>query len=69
MLWLPGVYAIYGNGVELARWESDRVANVPAYIFFYLVSGGWANAPLDDSQLPADFVVDWCRVWQRDDLK
>jgi hypothetical protein len=40
MLWLPGVWAIYGNGIELARWESARVSNVPAHIFFYMVSGG-----------------------------
>ena len=64
MLWLPGVYAIYGNGVELARWESDRVANVPAYIFFYMVSGGWANEPLDDDELPDEFAIDWFRAWQ-----
>lgn len=69
LLWLPGVFAIYGNGAELGRWESDRVSSAPSHLYFYLVSGGWANAPLDDSQLPADFVVDWCRVWQRDDLK
>lgn len=69
LLWLPGVYAIYGNGMELARWESERVANVPAHIFFYMVSGGWANEPLDDDELPDDFTIDWFRVWQRDDLK
>ena len=69
MLWLPGVWAIYGNGVELARWESERVADVPAHIFFYMVSGGWANEPLDDDLLPDDFAIDWFRVWQRDDLK
>lgn len=64
MLWLPGVYAIYANGVEIARWESERVANVPAHIFFYMVSGGWANEPLDDDELPDEFVIDWFRVWQ-----
>ena len=58
-----------GNGTELARWESERVANVPAHIFFYMVSGGWANEPLDDDELPDDFTIDWFRVWQRDDLK
>jgi beta-glucanase (GH16 family) len=68
MLWLPGVWAIYGNGVELARWESARVSNVPAHIFFYMVSGGWANEPLNDDELPDEFQVDWFRVWQREDL-
>lgn len=68
MLWLPGVFAVYGNGIELARWESERVASVPAYIFFYMVSGGWANDPLDDDQLPDEFAIDWFRAWQREDL-
>ena len=69
MLWLPGVWAIYGNGVELARWEGDRVASVPAHIFFYMVSGGWANEPLDNDLLPDEFAIDWFRAWQREDLK
>ncbi len=69
MLWLPGVWAIYGNGVELARWESERVSDVPAHIFFYMVSGGWANEPLDDDELPDEFQIDWFRVWQRRDLE
>ena len=68
MLWLPGVWAIYGNGVELARWESARVSDVPAHIFFDVVSGGWANEPLDDDLLPDELRIDWVRVWQRDDL-
>lgn len=68
MLWLPGLFAVYGNGVELARWESERVSNVPAHIFLYMVSGGWANEPLDDDELPDEFVIDWFRVWQREDL-
>ena len=49
--------------------RAARVANVPAHIFFYMVSGGWANEPLDDDELPDEFQVDWFRVWQRDDLK
>jgi hypothetical protein len=30
--------------------------------------GGWDNNALDDKQLPADFVIDYVRVWQRKDL-
>lgn len=68
MLWLPGFVAYYANGVEFARWENERICNVQSYPIFYMVSGGWANLPLDQSQLPADFVIDYIRVWQRDDL-
>jgi len=68
LLWLPGFAAYYANGKEVARWESERISNVQSYPIFYMVSGGWANVPLDDSQLPADFVIDYIRVWQREDL-
>lgn len=42
--------------------------SVPAQIIFTLPCGGWDNNAVDDAQLPADFVVDYVRVWQRKDL-
>lgn len=68
MLWLPGEVVYYGNGVEFARWKSERVCSVQSYPIFYMVSGGWANVPLDPEQLPDEFVIDYFRAWQRADL-
>ncbi|MCC5845489.1 MAG: glycoside hydrolase family 16 protein [Verrucomicrobia bacterium] len=68
MLWTPGEVVYYGNGEEIGRWEHPRVANVQSYMILYMVSGGWANVPLDPSQLPSDFVIDYVRAWQRADL-
>jgi len=68
MLWTPGLAIYYGNGQEIGRWEHERVSNVQSYLILYMVSGGWANVPLDPSQLPADFVIDYVRAWQRRDL-
>jgi beta-glucanase (GH16 family) len=68
MLWTPGVAVYYGNGKEIGRWESERICNVQSHPILYMVSGGWANTPLDQEQLPADFVIDYIRVWQRADL-
>lgn len=68
MLWLPGEVVYYGNGSVIGRWKDPRIATVPMYFIFYMVSGGWANVPLDDSVLPDEFQVDWFRAWQRDDL-
>jgi len=68
MLWLPGLVVYYSNGVEIGRWENPRICSVQSYILFTLGSGGWANTPLDDAQLPGDFVIDYLRVWQRNDL-
>jgi beta-glucanase (GH16 family) len=68
VLWTPGSLVYYGNGKELVRWENERISNVPANLILYMVTGGWDNLPLDDAQLPADFVIDYVRAWQRKDL-
>lgn len=68
LLWLPGLAVVYCNGREMARWENPRISEVRSYPIFTAVSGGWDNDPIDDAQLPADFVVDYIRVWQRSDL-
>ena len=65
LLWLPGHVSVWGNGRELARWENERVSSVPAYVIFYMVSGGWDNAPFDPKALPDDFTIDWFRAWRR----
>ncbi|HWE02827.1 MAG TPA: glycoside hydrolase family 16 protein [Tepidisphaeraceae bacterium] len=68
ILWTPGLVVIYGNGHEVARMEDPRVASVPADMMFTLPMGGWDNNELDDARLPADFEIDYVRVWQRRDL-
>ena len=30
-----------------------------------MVSGGWANVPIEDEKLPDEFQIDWIRVWQK----
>lgn len=66
--WVPGLAVYYAQGQEILRWESPRVCNVPSYIMFNMVSGGWDNQPLEDAKLPDDFIIDYVRVWQRKDL-
>ncbi len=68
LLWTPGLAVYYGNGVELARWEDTRISNVPEILMFTLPMGGWDNDALDIKKLPADFLIDYVRVWQRKDL-
>ncbi len=70
MLWEPGKLTFYCNGTKVAEWENPRVANVPAFIMYTFPSGGWGGNERaeDDAGLPADFVIDWVRAWQRDDL-
>ncbi len=68
LLWTPGSCIVYGNGKEIFRWESPRISNQQAYLILQNEIGGWDNEDVDDSQLPADYVVDYIRVWQRKDL-
>jgi beta-glucanase (GH16 family) len=68
LLWTPGSYVIYGNGREIFRWDSPRVSSQQASLILQNEIGGWDNEEVDDSQLPADYVVDYIRVWQRKDL-
>jgi len=68
LLWLPGLAVYYCNGKEVLRWEGERVSSVQSDMMFTLPQGGWDNNAIDDSKLPADFVIDYVRVWQRKDL-
>ena len=68
LLWTPGSAVYYCNGKVVAQWDSPRISNVQSYPILYMVTGGWDNGPLDDAQLPADFVIDYIRIWQRRDL-
>jgi beta-glucanase (GH16 family) len=68
VLWLPGKLVYYAQGKEVGHWENQRVCDQPMDLMFDLVTGGWDNDPLDDEQLPADFVIDYVRAWQRKDL-
>ena len=68
LLWTPGSVVYYCNGKEIARWEDPRVGCVPSGILIELTTGGWDNNAVDDAQLPADYLIDYVRVWQRRDL-
>ena len=67
MLWEPGGVTYFGNGEIIGHWKHERIANVPMYFIFYMVSGGWANVPLEDGALPDEFQIDYFRAWQRHD--
>lgn len=68
LLWTPGSAVFYGNGQELWRWDDPRVCNVASGIIIEITTGGWDNNAVDDSTLPADYIIDYVRVWQRKDL-
>ena len=68
MLWVPGKVTYYTNGKVVGSWESARVGTQPEFMILNNVPGGWEKEDMDDTKLPADYVVDYVRVWQRKDL-
>jgi beta-glucanase (GH16 family) len=68
LLWTPGSAIYYCNGKEVLRWEDPRIACVPEHFIIEMTTGGWDNDKVDESKLPADYSIDYVRVWQRKDL-
>ncbi|MFH1500050.1 MAG: family 16 glycosylhydrolase [Verrucomicrobiota bacterium] len=70
VLWLPGELTYYVNGRAVAHWKHERIGNIASEILFTMPLGGWDNEkrPID-AELPADFIIDYVRVWQRADLR
>jgi beta-glucanase (GH16 family) len=68
MLWLPGHISAYSLGRKQGSWDSPRVGSVQSYLIFDMLPGGFEYDPLDPATLPADLVIDYVRVWQRQDL-
>ena len=67
-LWTPGVAVFYNNGKEIFRWENERASAGQCCIRYDMAIGGLNNNFIDDAKLPADFIVDYVRAWQRKDL-
>ncbi len=66
LLWEPGKLTFYCNGNVVGVWQNERIATVPGYLMFTLPTGGWGTyGNVDDAKLPAYFLVDYVRVWQK----
>lgn len=66
LLWEPGTASYYCNGALVAVWKNDRISSVPEYIMYTMPVGGWGtDGIVEDEKLPALFIVDYVRVWQK----
>ena len=68
LLWLPGKIVMYANGKEYWHWENPRICDQQSMLILQNIAGGWIKVPIDETMLPADYVIDYIRVWQRKDL-
>ena len=63
--WNPDGYIWYVNGVETARTDFGGVCQVPLYL---IISLGVDENIKDNPGLPAEFIVDYVRAYQYNDL-
>jgi beta-glucanase (GH16 family) len=70
--WEPGVLRWSIDGVEVYRRDRtttpwfDKAFSRPFHLRLNFQVGGWLGDPDPATRFPADFQVDYVRVWQRD---
>jgi beta-glucanase (GH16 family) len=67
--WTKEKIISYVDGMKISEYDitgqSMREAfHQPHYILLNLAMGGQWAGPVDDSTLPAEFKIDWIKVWQ-----
>lgn len=62
--WAPGELRWFVDGV-LRHRSRQSVPDVPMFLLLNLAVGGWAERPTGETRFPAEFAVDYVRVWKR----
>lgn len=63
--WEKGAIRWYVDGIERHRVDSEHVPDQPMFLLVNLAVGGWAEAPAEETTFPADFEIDYVKVWKR----
>lgn len=70
--WDPGVLRWYIDGVKVYQRDRsttpwfDKAFSRPFHLRLNFQVGGWLGDPTTSTKFPADFQVDYVRVWKRD---
>jgi beta-glucanase (GH16 family) len=70
--WEPDVLRWYIDGVEVYRRDRsttpwfDKAFSRPYHLLLNFQVGGWLGDPTASTAFPADFRIDYVRVWDRD---
>lgn len=65
LLWTPNKYVFYVDGKETWR-TTTAVSDVPSTVWLSDAAGSWAG-DIDKANLPDRTVIDYVKVWQKDD--
>lgn len=64
--WQPGRLIFYVDGMETHRINDSRVSGVDMYVLANLALGGWwPGSPDATTEFPAQYELDYIRVYQR----
>lgn len=65
--WSPSAIIWYLDGVERWRFtDGAAIPREPMYLLINLAVGGtWPGAPNEATRFPAQFLIDYVRIWQR----
>jgi beta-glucanase (GH16 family) len=65
LLWQPHALAWYLDGVQQWRYAGPGIPDEPMYLLINLAVGGeWPGDPDLSTVFPADFSIDYVRVWR-----
>ena len=70
--WEPGVLRWYVDGTQVYQRDRtttpwfDQALSRPFHLLLNFQVGGWLGDPTAGTRFPADFQVDYVRVWQRE---
>lgn len=64
--WEPDAITWYVDGIERERLtNAQAIYHKPMYILANLAVGGWPGSPDSTAEFPADYQINYIRVWQR----
>jgi beta-glucanase (GH16 family) len=64
--WRPGTLIFYVDGIETYRLDDPRVSSVDMYVLANTAVGGWwPGSPDETTQFPAEYQLDYIRVYQK----
>lgn len=64
LYWGENILIWFVDDIEIARWQNNRISDVPMYIIINTNMGGWATDHIEKKKLPDQTIIDYVRVWQ-----
>ena len=64
MNWTESFVTFYLDGVQMGQMKTPVVMTTSMYVIANLALGGWPGLPDATTPFPAEFKVDYIRVWQ-----